>query len=705
MSARGHGAAAAAGFAAVAMAALAAAVLSARNGQMTLALLSACFAGALAGAMPFVLSAVARAAPAGLPDDGRASRAEVAAFVEAARDEAFAAAEAMHAARRRPAAAPDAAGEPTMAGPAAAEAARSGDGAALDSARRRAEASSAAKSRFLAMVSHEIRTPLNGILGMTGLLMQTPLTAEQRSYARAVETSGEALLLLIEDLLDFSKIEAGRLDLQLRPTPLAATVEELVELLAPRAAAKGIELAAYVDPSLPSEAEIDPVRLKQVLFNLAGNGIKFTAEGGVAVEVSPAGEAGDGRALVLFQVRDTGIGIEAADSERIFREFEQADPGPARSFGGTGLGLAIARQLVQLMGGDIRLDSRPGAGACFSFTIPLRPLSPGEAGPVGRADEAGIQRLAGARAAQERLFAVFGRTRPEAGAADDAPAGPHPVEGRRIAVVSHSLIEAPFVVRRLFDAGAEAVLVSQAELERALATGPAPDAVLVDGAAGDPLALMDRVRAVTDAPACILIAPRERPLLPELQAAGYGAYLVKPVRARSLIAAVTMLTTNAPFGMPRRPGGLIAAADGEDAEEPRPGDGLRVLLCDDNEINLLLGRGLVERLGAEVATVGDGRHAVRAVEAAEAEGRPFDLVLMDLHMPEVDGAEAARRIRERLGAASPRLIALTADLAEETREACDDLFADWLAKPLMPEALTLALAGARAAPPPPVAEG
>ena len=248
--------------------------------------------------------------------------------------------------------------------------------AALEKTRDEAEAASAAKSRFLAVVSHEIRTPLNGILGMTALIQKTSLSAEQRTYARAVETSGEALLTLIEDLLDFSKIEAGRLTLQTEKTSLVAIVEDLVELMAPRAEMKGIELAAYIDPRLDRLVQADPIRVRQVLFNLAGNGIKFTSEGGVAIELQMTDEQ-EGAVGVSFMVRDTGIGIAEVDQQRIFGEFEQADPGPARAHGGTGLGLAIARELTRLMGSDIRLVSAPGEGASFSFTLRF-PLAEGD---------------------------------------------------------------------------------------------------------------------------------------------------------------------------------------------------------------------------------------------------------------------------------------------------------------------------------------
>lgn len=562
---------------------------------------------------------------------------------------------------------------------------------ALEEARDQAEAASAAKSRFLAMVSHEIRTPLNGILGMTGLIMQTQLTAEQKTYARAVETSGEALLTLIEDLLDFSKIEAGRLDLQPAPVDLAAMVEELIELLAPRAYAKGIELAAYVDPALPPLVLADPVRLKQVLFNLAGNGIKFTGEGGVAIEVLTMG-ADDGRTAIHFQVRDTGIGIAAGDQERIFGEFEQAEPGPARAYGGTGLGLAIARQLVRLMGGDIRLESTPGAGACFSFTVRLaidadivRPSEPVAAAPEAVTADG----LSGARAALARLEASF--VQPAVARRPVPPPPPSAIrvlEGRRILVVSHALIEGPMVLRRLFDAGADVTLATQKDLEVELAGAWRPDAILVDAAAGDAVALIDRIRSVTDTPAGVLIVPNERAMLGELQQAGYGAYLVKPVRARSLIAVVRTLIGEA---------GFAASEPVKAAPEPVvPAHRLSVLLCDDNEINLLLGRSLMEKLGHRVTVAGDGRRAIQIVTAAIANGEaPFDVILMDVHMPEVDGIEAARRIRVLLadaGVAATRLVALTADAVPETRAGCEDgLFDDWLAKPLQPADLERSL--------------
>jgi len=563
--------------------------------------------------------------------------------------------------------------------------------AALEKTRDQAEAASAAKSRFLAMVSHEIRTPLNGILGMTGLMQKTQLSAEQRSYARAIETSGEALLTLIEDLLDFSKIEAGRLTLQPEPTSLVAVVEDLVELMAPRAEMKGIELAAYIDPRLDLMVHADPIRVRQVLFNLAGNGIKFTAEGGVAIEVQMTDET-EGGIGVSFLVRDTGIGIAEADQQRIFGEFEQADPGPARAHGGTGLGLAIARELTRLMGGDIRLESAPGDGASFSFALrfplaasrtatpPDAPAVPAASGP----DEPEGDTF-GARAALALLAASFA---PRAG---EPPAPPpvseRPFAGRRILVVSHALIEGPFLIRRLFDAGADVTLATQKDIEQEVVGSWRPDAVLIDAAAGDPLAIIERIRAFSATPVGVLITAAERPMLPELQAAGYGAYLVKPVRARSLAAVIETLLGHGQFA---------AAVEPVIAEPPAPTHRLSVLLCDDNEINLLLGRALVERAGHAVTLSADGQKALGATAALLAGGGGFDVVLMDLHMPEMDGIEAARRMRAMIAdrdGRQPVIAALTADALPETRARCEDgLFDAWLSKPLRPADLETLLA-------------
>ncbi|WP_294535558.1 ATP-binding protein [uncultured Rhodoblastus sp.] len=509
----------------------------------------------------------------------------------------------------------------------------------------RAEAANEAKSRFLATVSHEFRTPLNGILGMTDLLASTSLTAEQSCYLEAIRLSGASLSSLIDEILDFSKIEAGKLELKFAPFDLPALVEGIAELLAPRAQGKGIEIASWVDPRAPRLVVGDAVRLGQVLLNLAGNAVKFTREGGVGLRLCylPDGS-------LRFSVADTGPGIPLERRQSIFLEFEQADSSSSRRHEGTGLGLAISRRLVDLMGGELRLEQAGEEGSIFAFAIDL-PRAPTQ---------------------RKRDFSTD-------------------LRGKSALVISASPFGAPFLIERLAELGVE---VTRAEVEAAAVQAlekfgaDAPDLVIVDCAFGEGAAqrLAEAARAVGAKKSFVLFSPFERRAFGEAIVQDFDGWLVKPIRLESLSNRL-----NSKFvGASRCEGSLQGFEDG------RRLAGLRILLAEDNDVNALLVERRLRISGAEVFRAHDGAEAVAlACNSIQGKAARFDAVLMDIRMPKLDGLEAARLVRaaEAVAGAPPmRMIALTANAFDEDRQAAFGAgLDDFLTKPIDLEAMVHAI--------------
>jgi PAS domain S-box-containing protein len=517
---------------------------------------------------------------------------------------------------------------------------------AIRAAHDRAVEAADVKAQFLATMSHEIRTPINAVVGMSELLLQTPLNEEAREYAKTVRDSAESLLAIVNDILDFSKIEAGRMELDAAPFAPVVAVENATDILAATARKKGLSLSTYVAADVPRRVLGDADRLRQVLLNLIGNAVKFTAQGSVTVRAVVDSAEGE-RVVLRFSVTDTGPGIAQDVGERLFEPFRQADQSTRRRFGGTGLGLSISRRIVELMGGRIGFDSSPGRGSTFWFTVPFPRV----------VDEGSVDR-------GERL------------------------RGARILVVDEDLAARQVVDQYLLAWGAVASSTGTAahafELAKAAAARRNPfDAVIVDrSAGGDGIAFAARLSAEPDLagiPLVLVNGVDERMTTQDARARGFSCILRKPLRQNGLHDA------------------LVAAISGPPVPVPKPAvdamieqrDELLILVAEDNPVNRKLALQQLKRLGYRGHAVGDGHEAIEAVATGA-----YALVLMDCQMPEVDGFEATREIRRAeagRGAHIP-IVAMTANALEGDREACLAAGMDaYLAKPVQLSALRAVL--------------
>jgi signal transduction histidine kinase/CheY-like chemotaxis protein len=473
------------------------------------------------------------------------------------------------------------------------------------------------RERYLASLSHELRTPLNGVLGMAGLLAETRLDADQKTYVQALRESGQHLLNLVNDVLDLAKLESSDIDLEPAPVDIEHLLQSVCELLSPRAREKGLEIA-WVSELAGTPILADEGRLRQILFNLAGNAVKYTERGGAILEARQS-HGGDDHVWLRLSVRDTGPGVPESEQARIFEEYARASGTGAR-LEGAGLGLAIVRRLAAAHGGSVGLTTPPGGGSEFWF---------------------------------EARFALV---QPHSDAELDA------LRGRTVLVASPSYMVRAAAARQIEISGGRCVAVSSVPTDAA-----GYDALLLDRA----LFPDGKMQPVPGAPCLVLMAPEERGDIPGLKPAGFAGYLIKPLRRASVAQRILALST------PAQPN----ATPEDDRISPASALGLRVLLAEDNSINTILARALLEREGCHVDCAADGFEAVNAARAGA-----HDLILMDVRMPGMDGIQASRILRSEGYAGA--IVALTADAFEDDRRACMAVgMDDFLTKPLEAGAL------------------